>query len=45
MKKVPRVDEFENVTGTINLYELLINLCNLQISLEISSIRNIKYHP
>ena len=36
MKKVSRVDEFENVTGIINLYQLLINLYNLEISLEIS---------
>ena len=35
MKKVSRVDEFENVTGIINLYQLLINLHNLEISLEI----------
>ena len=36
MKKVPHVDEFEDVTGIINLYQLLINLYNLEISLEIS---------
>ena len=36
MKKVSRVNEFENVTGIINLYQLLINLYNLKISLEIS---------
>ena len=36
MKKVSGVNEFENVTGIINLYQLLINLYNLKISLEIS---------
>ena len=36
MKKVSRVDEFENVTGIINLYQLLINLYNLELSPEIS---------
>ena len=37
MKKVSRIDEFENVTEIINLYQLLIiNLYNLEISLEIS---------
>ena len=36
MKNVSRVDEFENVTGIINLYQLLINLYNFEISLEIS---------
>ena len=36
MKKVSRVDEFENVTEIINLCQLLINLYNLEISLEIS---------
>ena len=36
MKKVSRVDEFENVTEIINLYQLLINLHNLESSLEIS---------
>ena len=36
MKKVSRVDEFENVTGIINLYQLLINLYNFEISLETS---------
>ena len=36
MKKVSRVDEFENVTEIINLYQLLINLYNLESSLEIS---------
>ena len=36
MKKVPRVDEFENMTGIINLNQLLINLYNLEFSLEIS---------
>ena len=30
------VDEFENVTAIINLYQLLINLCNLETSLEMS---------
>ena len=34
MKKVSSVNEFENVTGIINLYQLLINLYNLEISLE-----------
>ena len=34
MKKVSRVNEFENVTGIINLYQLLINLYNLETSLE-----------
>ena len=36
MKKVSRVDEFENVTGIINLHQLLINLYNLEISIGIS---------
>ena len=36
MKKVSRVDEFENVTEIINLYQLLINFYNLEISREIS---------
>ena len=37
MKKVSRIDEFENVTEIINLYQLLIiNLYNLEISQEIS---------
>ena len=36
MKKVSRVDKFENVTGIGNLYHLRINLYNLEISLEIS---------
>ena len=36
MKKLSHVDEFENVTGIINLYQLLINLYNLKISLQIS---------
>ena len=35
MKKVSRVDEVENVTEIINLNQLLINLYNLEISLEI----------
>ena len=30
------VDEFENLTGIINLYQLLVNLYKLEISLEIS---------
>ena len=34
MKKVSRVDGFENVTRIINLYQLLINLYNLEVSLE-----------
>ena len=34
MKKVSRANEFENVTGIINLYQLLINLYNLETSLE-----------
>ena len=36
MEKMSRVDKFENVTGIINLYQLLINLYNLKISLEIA---------
>ena len=36
MKNVSRVDEFENVTEIINLYQLLINFYNLEISWEIS---------
>ena len=36
MKKVPRVDEFENRTRVNNLYQLLVDLYNLEISLEIS---------
>ena len=36
MKKVPRVDEFENRTRIINLYQLLVDLYNLEISPEIS---------
>ena len=37
MKKVScKYDEFENMTGIIYLYQLLINLYNLEISLEIS---------
>ena len=37
MKKMSRIDEFENVTEIINLYQLLIiNLYNLEISQEIS---------
>ena len=36
MKKVSRVHEFENVTGIISLYQLVINLYNFKISLEIS---------
>ena len=37
MKKASRIHEFENVTEIINLYQLLIiNLYNLEISLEIS---------
>ena len=36
MKKVSRVDEFENVAGIINLYQLFVNLCNLKILLKIS---------
>ena len=36
MKKVSPVDESENVTGIINLYQLLMNLYNLENSLEIS---------
>ena len=35
MKKVSRADEFENVNGISKLYQLLINLYNLEISLEI----------
>ena len=35
MKKVSRIDEVENVTEIINLNQLLINLYNLEISLEI----------
>ena len=35
MKKVSRADEFEDVNGIIKLYQLLINLYNLEISLEI----------
>ena len=35
-QKVSRIDEFENVTGIINLYQLFINLYNTEISLEIS---------
>ena len=34
MKKVSGVHEFENVTGIINIYQLLMNLYNLEISLE-----------
>ena len=30
------VDEFENLTRIINLYQLLVNLYKLEISLEIS---------
>ena len=36
MKKVSRVHEFENVTGIISLYQLVINLYNFKISLEIA---------
>ena len=36
MKKMSCVDEFENLTVIINLYQLLVNLYKLEISLEIS---------